>query len=247
MESHNSPSTLFIVGTPLSDEGSLSKEAIGCLNSVDFIIAESKRNGFRYLKQTEKRESVPVFFLDPFRESEWKELKGLLEKMAPTGAKVALFSDTGMPLLFDPGAEILKLARELKFEIRSVSSATSWGSACALSGWEPPFLVQGFLNRDTAIRKQELGQIRSLPYHTVLMDTPYRFEALMSQVGEVLGPDRQLFLAWEISKPEERLLWGTARSIQRIAEKQALKKGEFVLIIFKSLAGDSLKRLHRLK
>ncbi len=224
-------STLFIVGTPLSDEGLLSKEAIDCLSQADLIIAESKRNGFRYLKQTDRKETTPLFFLDPFRERDWEELKQQLKKIANQGARVALFSDTGMPLLFDPGTQILNLARELGFSIHSVPSATSWGSACALSGWEPPFLIQGFLSRDTSQRKLKLGQIKNNPHHTVLMDTPYRFEPLLAQIAEVLGADRPIFLAWEIAKAEERLLWGFVQSIQREAKKQSLKKGEFILII----------------
>lgn len=224
-------SQLFIVGTPLSDEGLLSREAIDCINQADFIIAESKRNGFRFLKQTERKETTPVFFLDPFREREWQDLKSNLKTLSASQSRVVLFSDTGMPLLFDPGSEILKLARELNYSIHSVPSATSWGSACALSGWAPPFLVLGFLPREMAERKIELNQIKGASHHTVLLDTPYRFEALISQIIEVMGGQTQLFLAWEIAKPEERLIWGSAQSIQREAEKWGLKKGEFILII----------------
>ncbi|MFM8316355.1 MAG: SAM-dependent methyltransferase, partial [Deltaproteobacteria bacterium] len=222
---------LFIVGTPLSDEGMLSSEAIQCINQADLIIAESKRNGFRFLKQTERKESTPLFFLDPFREQEWKELEKQFRVLANTGGKAVLFSDTGMPLLFDPGIEVLNLAKELKFSIRSVPSATSWGSACALSGWQPPFLVLGFLSRDLSIRKSELSELKGSKSHAVLMDTPYRFEPLLAHIAETLGPDKEVFLAWELSKPEEILLWGTVHSIQREAEKLGLKKGEFILII----------------
>lgn len=224
-------SQLFIVGTPLSDEGLLSREAIECINQADFIIAESKKNGFRFLKQTERKETTPVFFLDPFREREWQDLKSKLKTLSTSGARVVLFSDTGMPLLFDPGTEILNLARELNYTIHSVPSATSWGSACALSGWVPPFLILGFLPREVADRKLELGKLKNTAYHTVLLDTPYRFEALLSQIIEVLGGQREIFLAWEIAKPEEKLLWGSAQSIQREAEKLGLKKGEFIVII----------------
>lgn len=224
-------SQLFIVGTPLSDEGSLSREAISCINQADLIIAESKRNGFRFLKQTERKETTPVFFLDPFREQEWKELEKQLKALANSGGNAILFSDTGMPLLFDPGVEVLNLAKQLNFSIRSVPSATSWGSACALSGWHPPFLILGFLSRDLSKRKSELSELKNSKHHTVLMDTPYRFEALLAHVAEVLGSDREVFLAWELSKPEEILLWGTVHSIQREAEKMGLKKGEFILII----------------
>lgn len=224
-------STLFIVGTPLNDQGSLSSEAIHCLSSSDLIIAESKKNGFRFIKQAGVKEPTPIFFLDNIRENHWIELKQLIQNLAKKSSKIALFSDTGMPLLFDPGAEVLNLAKSLNYEIKSVPSATSWGSACALSGWNPPFLVFGFLPREIDDRKSRLQELKPSIYHTVLMDTPYRFEALLSQIAEVIGNEREVFLAWEISNPEEKLLWGSVQSIRREAEKLNLKKGEFILII----------------
>ncbi|NBY19785.1 hypothetical protein EBQ74_05970 [bacterium] len=224
-------SQLLIVGTPLSDNGLLSLEAIDQISKAQLIIAESKKNAFRYLKQAKVPQGVPLFFLDNIRDKDWADLTNQLKTLAQSSARVVLFSDTGMPLLFDPGAEVLNLARSLKYEVHSVPSATSWGSACALSGWNPPFLVYGFLPRDLGERKQQLSQLKLTPHHTVLMDTPYRFEALLSQIAEVFGNERELFLAWEISKSDEQLLWGSVRSIQREAEKKGLKKGEFVIII----------------
>lgn len=224
-------STLWIVGTPLSDEGKLSAEAIACINKADLVIAESKKVGFPYLKQTEFSDSTPVCFLDNLRDAAREDLFQKLTEASQQQKQVVLFSDTGMPLLFDPGEEVLAFAKKLKFSIRSVCSATSWGSACALSGWNPPFLVLGFLDRDLNERKKQLGRLKGASHHTVLMDTPYRFESLLSQVAEVLGGDRQCFLAWEISKSDEQLIWGSIKELQREAKKLSLKKGEFILII----------------
>ena len=224
-------STLWIVGTPLSDEGKLSQDAIECFNSADLIIAESKKVGFKYLKQSSFQESAPLYFLDPQRDQVKKELFDKMKELSTQGKQLVLFSDTGMPLLFDPGDEVLEHARRLHYVIRSVPSATSWGSACALSGWKPPFLVLGFLSREIPQRKQELSQLKSATQHIVLMDTPYRFESLLAHAAEVLGPDREAFLAWEIAKPEEKLIWGSIAHLQREAMKFSLKKGEFILII----------------
>lgn len=225
------PSTLWIVGTPLSDEGKLSQSAIDCIGSADLIIAESKKVGFRYLKQTEFKDSTPLYFLDPERDQVKRELFDKMKELSTQGKQLVLFSDTGMPLLFDPGEEVLEHARRLHYVIRSVPSATSWGSACALSGWKPPFLVLGFLSREIPQRKLELSQLKGATQHIVLMDTPYRFEPLLDQVASVLGPEREAFLAWEIAKPEEKLIWGSIAHLQREAMKYSLKKGEFILII----------------
>ncbi len=227
----NNSSTLWVVGTPLNDDGKLSNDAIDCINKADLIIAESKKGGFPYLKQTQYLPTTPLFFLDPFREDSWKELQALMKSLAHEGKRIVLISDTGMPILFDPGSQVLNWARSLTYEIRSVPSATSWGSACALSGWEPPFLILGFLSRDTEQRKSQLSQLRNATHHAVLLDTPYRFETLLNQAKETLGSDREVFLAWEVAKPQERLIWGSIKNIQREAEIHSLKKGEFILII----------------
>lgn len=226
--------TLHIVGTPLDDGAELSPAAYARIESCSVVIGESRKGLFPYLKalgrEPEKRR---IFLLDPPRPEEWQAIRAALGAVAKSGGDAALLSDTGMPILFDPGNEVLALARELKLEIRATPSATSWGTACAVSGFPPPFFIEGFLPRETPDRLARLRELARVPAASVFMDTPYRFRILLRQLNEVFGPERQAFLAWEISSAQEAYIWGSLASIEKEAERRNLQKGEFILLTAK--------------
>lgn len=220
---------LYLVGTPLSENAPLSESAIAVLNQCDAIIGESRPVLDRYLKGQDLK--AERFHLDPPRKDEMELLWGTLQRISEIGGVAALLSDVGMPVLFDPGFEVLEKCRKLGFLVRTVPSPTSWATACAVSGWSPPFLIQGFLDRDNAIRAKELKSLKASTAHLVLMETPYRFRKFLEQITKTFGDKRQAFLAWEIAKSGETYVWGTLSEISRYAEQNNLEKGEFVLLL----------------
>lgn len=222
--------TITIVGMPLDEAALPHLSGAHAMEEAQVIIAESPAVALPMLKRARINTSEKeIFFLDPpDRNPPWKDC---LLRMIHRGGKVVLFSDVGMPVLFDPGTEILEFCLKHEFEIRTVPGPTAWGTACALSGFGPPFYIVGFLPREQKNRAKVLYSLRSLRAHGVLMDTPYRFRALLDQLIKALGENRVAFLAWEIGKSNELYFWGSLREMEVTTEKRALQKGEFVLIL----------------
>jgi 16S rRNA (cytidine1402-2'-O)-methyltransferase len=221
---------LFVVGTPLDESLPLSQEAIAAARQSKILIGENRKVTFNYLKSI--RELLPqksVYFMDPPRPENLKEIKDALRLLAPTES-AALFSDVGMPILFDPGKEILDFCRTNGFVVRSVVGPTSWGSAAALSGYLPPFLLVGFLSREIKAREREVRLLPNSEAHCIFMDTPYRFRLLLAGLKQGFGPNREAFIAWNLSQPTEWLGWGTLQSLEKEAARRNLEKGEFVVI-----------------
>ena len=212
----NDKPTLYIVGMPLDESSEISNGAATCLSEASLIVGESRKMTMRYLKNIPGVAEKEILLSRSYRKEEMSRLKDSLSLLQKSGG-VAASSDTGMPILFDPGQEVLDLCRAKAFTIRSVAGPTSWGMASALSGFSPPFELVGFLPRENELRLKALTLLRSLAAHSVLMDTPYRFKLLLSQSREIFGPTREAFLAWEIAKAEEQLIWGTLESIGKVA------------------------------
>ncbi|MBI4405117.1 MAG: hypothetical protein HY537_13225 [Deltaproteobacteria bacterium] len=230
--SSSESSTLIVVGTPLNEGATLGSEAVQALKHSSVLIGESRSVSLRLLKSAGiVIESKTFFFLDHLKQQEWLELKKLIETMRRTGGSIALFADGGMPILFDPGKEILSLCRNLGFSIHSVAGPMSWSVACAMSGWDPPFLVEGFLPRKTEERMKKIESLKNRSEKIVLMDTPYRFRSLIDQLSKVLETDRKVFLAWEIGNTEERFVWESLGDLRVYCDREHLRKGEFILIV----------------
>jgi 16S rRNA (cytidine1402-2'-O)-methyltransferase len=222
--------TLICIGTPLDEGAPLCKKAVEALEACDLIVGESRAVTSRLLKQAKLKENHSLFFLDNIRDLDRKDLENALTQGKKSGLKAGLLSDTGMPILFDPGAEVLRSCVSLGYRIRSTEGATSWGSACALSGMEPPFWVEGFLPRDTEERTRRIKDLRAISANIVLLETPYRFQAFLKQLLPEFSA-RESFLAWEITKDTEQLLYGSLDQIAKSAQRLGLEKGEFILIL----------------
>jgi 16S rRNA (cytidine1402-2'-O)-methyltransferase len=228
---HAPSSQLWIVGTPLSESTTLSDDTIAVLARCDVIIGESAKVARRWCARHKELSHQHWFFLDGIRSQDEKELFQHLARCKKSGLHVALFSDGGMPILFDPGETVLSKARELQFEIRTAAGPTSWGTALAVSGYKPPFLIEGFPPRKTEERESYLATLAKRKEAILLMDTPYRFELLLSQVEKTFPPGRQVFIAWEIGTSQETYLWSSVAKVVDAAQKQKMRKGEFVLIL----------------
>ena len=224
---------LVIIGTPLDEESPLAPYAIAALESAQLLIGESRKIAMRLLASSKIAgwREKPLFLLDQQRPDEAAEMESALRDLATHGGRAALFSDCGMPVLFDPGESVVRLCRQLGYRIRSRGGETSWGTAAALSGFGTPFLVAGFPPRENEERRAWLAALKNESAHTVLMDTPYRFTALLGGLREQWGGGRFAFLAWEIGKEGERLQWGTLDELAALAAREQMKKGEFVLVL----------------
>jgi 16S rRNA (cytidine1402-2'-O)-methyltransferase len=225
------PPILDIVGTPLDEQAPLSARASQRLREAVLLVGESRKVAMRYVSQVEGCREKPIFLLDPPRPAEMTALYEALESLSRQGGSAALFSDCGMPILFDPGAEVLQRCRKLGFRIRSNGTETSWGTACALSGFDLPFLIAGFPPREAAERMKTLSLWSRQSAACVLMDTPYRFRALVQHACETFSPTREAFLAWELAKETESLWWGRIGELEPVAQRNGWDKGEFVLIL----------------
>jgi len=219
--------TIWLVGTPLDEAQPLSVEAVKCLSAVERVIGENRGQLDRYLRSVPKPHPFETIYLDPARDEEEKAWREALR----LGLSVALLSDTGMPCLFDPGADILAAARKAGYVVRCVPSPTSWGTAAAVSGYEPPFFVAGFAPRKTEEREKAFRDLARQSGNLILLETPYRFSLLLSELPRFFDPKREVFVAWEIARPEERYWWGPVGEIEAWAKREGLKKGEFILVV----------------
>lgn len=220
--------SLYVIGTPLGQEG-LLPSSFAILKTAEWIVCESERVFSTLAKKSGiEIDFKKVYALDPVPSPKiFSELKDRISKTVTHGA---LLSDCGMPLLFDPGTEILEFSKSSGLNIHTLASSTSWGTACALSGYAPPFFLAGFLPQKSDARKIQLENFLKIPAHLVLMETPYRFKNLIEELNEVAS-SRELFLAWEMMTSQEAYFWGNAKRLKTEIEQKNLNKGEFVLIV----------------
>ena len=113
------------------------------------------------------------------------------------GHDVGLISEAGLPGVADPGAALVQVAHELGIEVVALPGPSSLLLALAASGLNgQSFAFVGYLpiesnERSTRIRELETLS-RRLGQTQLMIETPYRNEALLSALLASLNPGTKL-------------------------------------------------------
>jgi 16S rRNA (cytidine1402-2'-O)-methyltransferase len=199
------PGTLFIVGTPIGNLGDLTLRAIETLRQVDRVFAEDTRRTRALLSHLEIHKK-PIHRLDAHAtDDQVRELAEHVER----GERVALVSDAGMPLISDPGANVVQQLAARGLAIEVVPGPSSVSAAIAVSGLVTgPYWFVGFLPRHGVKRRSALDRIAATSDPVVLFEAPTRARQTLRELAE-LGPGRPAAVCRELTKLHEQVHRGT--------------------------------------
>jgi len=220
--------TLYVVATPIGNLRDISLRALEILAAVDVIAAEDTRTTGHLLAH----HSIAGKMMTLHQHNE-RTAAGKIVALLAAGKSVALVTDAGTPGISDPGAIVVSLVRERGYRVTPIPGANA--AVCALSAGgvaELHFLFYGFLPAKSGARKHALEGLKSQPYTLVFYEAPHRILECVADLVTVLGAQRQLTLARELTKLFETI--HTCALGDALAWLQAdvnQQKGEFVLLL----------------
>ncbi len=220
----NARGVLYIVGTPIGNLEDLTPRAARILREAELVAAEDTRRTGHLLQHVGSK--AKMVSIHKFNER--SRLDFFLNFMEG-GGSIALVSDAGVPGISDPGALLVKSAREAGFDVRPVPGVSAVTAALSASGLNGDnFLFLGFLSSKREQRIRALEEVKGIPFTLVLFEAPHRIKELLKDLHKVLG-DRQCFLARELTKLHETLLYGKLSEISQKMKGET--RGEITLVI----------------
>jgi 16S rRNA (cytidine1402-2'-O)-methyltransferase len=217
---------LYIVSVPIGNYDDITLRALNILKEVDLIICEEYKPTRRLLSQYEITKEL--FSLNEHNES---ELAIEAIKEITSGKSAALISDAGTPLFSDPGTILVNKAIENNIQIIPIPGASSLLSALVGSGFElNNFYYYGWLSPKKEIRRDQLRKLKSVKELIILMETPYRLLALLTDIEKSFGKLQYIVVAFKLTQNGENYYRGSVNSIIKIVNEKKLK-GEFVLML----------------
>ncbi len=220
------PGHLYVVATPIGNLADLSFRARSILESVEIIACEDTRTTGNLLARLGRRGEL-VSYHD---HNEIEEAERLANRIAE-GHSVAVVSDAGTPGLSDPGFRIVRACRKRGLPVVPVPGPSALAAVLSASGLPTNgFLFVGFLPPKTSARTAFFEKYRSFEYTLVLYESCHRIAAAVDEIVTVLGEERVLCVAKEVTKLHETFLVGSAASVKDRLAKTSLR-GEFVLVI----------------
>jgi 16S rRNA (cytidine1402-2'-O)-methyltransferase len=222
-----STGTLTVVATPLGNRDDLSPRAARALREAEVIVAEDTRSARRLLAEIGAGRPLVLSCFDANEEARAAEVAERLR----AGARVALISEAGTPLLSDPGYRVVAAAVAAGARVVPVPGPSALLAALVAAGLPTDrFLFLGFPPRKPGARRRLFESVRALPATLVLYESPLRAAATLADLAEVLGPDRRACLARELTKEHEELVRDALGALAaRYAEARPL--GEVTLVV----------------
>ena len=212
---------LYFVATPIGNLKDISLRALEVLESVDIIACEDTRNSLKLLNHYNIHKKLIAYH----KFNETNSADGIIE-LLNEGKKVAIISDSGMPVISDPGETIIKKLKECNIEYTVIPGANAGLSALILSGLSSErFTFVGFLPDDKKQRKNILNSIKDHAETLIFYVAPHDVVKVVNNLYGVLGK-RRAVLVNEITKMYEKTFEFT------LCENLDIQpKGEYVLVV----------------
>ncbi len=223
-----SPGTLYIVPTPIGNLGDITQRALSVLQSVDLIAAEDTRHTGLLLQHFAI--NARLFALHDHNEQQ--KAQTLVAKLQE-GQAIALVSDAGTPLINDPGYHLVRTCREAGIQVVPLPGPCAAIAALSAAGLPSDrFCYEGFLPAKSKSRRDTLQALAAEPRTLIFYESTHRLLDSLDDICSVLGADRYVVLARELTKTWESIQGApVGELVAWVREDENRRKGEMVLIV----------------
>ena len=214
------------MATPIGNARDISLRALDTLAASDAILAEDTRVTAKLLAI----HGIARPLLAYNDHNAPKMRPKLLEKLR-AGARLALVSDAGTPLVSDPGMKLVREALAEGIAAYPVPGASAALAALSVAGLASDrFLFAGFLPAKSGARRQVIAEFAGIRASLIFFESPQRLAESLADLGELLGP-REALVARELTKLHEEQRRGTLDALAAAYAHEDTPRGEITLVI----------------
>ncbi|WP_414055519.1 16S rRNA (cytidine(1402)-2'-O)-methyltransferase [Macrococcus equi] len=224
---------LYLVGTPIGNLEDITYRAVRILKEADIILCEDTRVTKKLVMHYEIATPLKSYH----EHNQAKVTEDIIELLS-NGNDIALVSDAGLPLISDPGYELVVIARDKGIKVETVPGANAALTALMTSGISSySFLFDGFLPRKDNEKKERLISIMSLPHTIIIYESPFRVQHTLETIQKI-DSERKVSISRELTKKFEQVETDTVSNLLLRLDEDIKLKGEFVIVIAGS-SGDN--------
>ena len=217
---------LYIVATPIGNLRDMTYRAVDTLKAADLIACEDKRVTAKLLQAYGIRTTATSY-----HEHNAAKVRPHLIRQLREGARIALVSDAGTPLVSDPGYRLVTEAVEAGIPVVAIPGASATLAALASSALPTDrFLFAGFLPPRGGKRRTALQELAGIDATLILFESPRRLAEALADMVEILGP-RPAAIARELTKRFEEIRRGTLAELAGHYAAADAPLGEIVVVI----------------
>lgn len=223
---------LSIVATPIGNMEDITFRALRTLKECDLILAEDTRTTIGLLKHYDIPHKEIASF---FEGNEDRKLDEVLRMLVVDEKHISLVSESGTPLVSDPGYKLVREVTKAGINVESVPGPTALIAALTSSGLSTnAFLFLGFLPKRESHARKLLIQTKDALFDidqlktVVFYESPHRLIKSLQSIKQVFG-DIEIVVARELTKIHEEVrIEKVGNSIEHFERNRP--RGEFTVL-----------------
>jgi 16S rRNA (cytidine1402-2'-O)-methyltransferase len=234
---------LAICATPIGNLEDVTLRVLAELRDADLVLAEDTRHTRTLLD----RHGIRTTLLSYHEHNEAERVREVVRRLE-AGERIALVSDAGLPGVSDPGARLVRAARDAGVDVTVLPGPSAAVTALVGSGLGGTrFMFVGFVPRKDGERRALWESLAGWDDAVVAYESPRRLPATLRSLA-LHEPDRPVAVCRELTKRFEEVVRGTAAELaERFVEPP---KGEITLVLGPSAPaqdpGDALRAVREL-
>jgi len=233
---------LYVTATPIGNAADITLRALNVLKNCDAIVAEDTRVTSRLLALYGISRPLLIY-----NDHNARSMRPNLLQRLRGGARLALVSDAGTPLVSDPGYRLVREARDEGLPVFPIPGASAVLAALTAAGLPSDrFFFAGFVPVKAGERREALAELASVPATLIFFESAQRLGDSLADMTEIFGA-REAAVARELTKMHEEVRRG--RLTELAADYSgAPPKGEIVILVASSpdCAGPDQARIDSL-
>lgn len=214
------------MATPIGNLSDISARALAELARARYVLCEDTRTTRKLLSRHGIAARLVAF--DDFADTAARE-KHIAAMQG--GARLALVSDAGTPLVSDPGFKLVRAVHEAGHAVTAVPGASAALAALAVAGLPTDrFFFEGFLPPKSGQRRARIAEIAHIPATLLLFETGPRLAAALADLAQGLGA-REAAVCRELTKLHEEVRRGDLAALAAHYAPADAPRGEIVLVV----------------
>lgn len=222
---------LYFVATPIGAARDITLRAMDVLRDADVLVAEDTRS----LRKLMDIHSIPLRGrkIISYNDHNGSSKRPLILSEIALGKSVSYSSEAGSPLVADPGYQLGREVTNSGYRVVTVPGACAVIAALTVSGLPTnQFFYAGFLPSSKSARQKFLKLVENIPGTLVFYESPKRLNKALIDMLFILGPERPVVIARELTKKFEETIRSTLGEINEKIEGRSIK-GEIVILLGK--------------
>jgi 16S rRNA (cytidine1402-2'-O)-methyltransferase len=216
---------LYLVATPIGNLEDITLRALRVLQEVDLIATEDTRRTRILLDHYQITKPLTSLY----DHNEVQKAPTLIRRIQE-GARIALVSEAGTPLISDPGYRLVQLAIAHGVTVIPIPGPSAVVAALIAAGLPMDrFVFEGFLPKRPGKRRRRLEALGDEPRTSIFYESSRRVHALLGEMQALWG-DRRVVVARELTKRFEEILRGRITEVRAQLEQRP-PLGEVTLVV----------------